>query len=127
MIFKRKLNLIWPDYLIIIGFFLMIAMHSITTYVFYNGLTTDNLSGSIKVLSQVMEANPLVAKLIPVKKLMFLYSYLFAPAVYVTGYYYMRVNYTIEQVKLASVFIFSVLINNFFNDFSALIGLLFKI
>ena len=122
---KRQFRkLILPDYLILFALLLMVANHSITQFLVNKHMTTTQTQEDARALLQYVELNPLGALFLQFHKLKYLYSFFFAPGVFIGFYYYIRKRYWEKQdiLMMHAIMIVSWLLLNFFNDLSALLG-----
>ena len=121
---KRPFKKLIPaDYLILFALILMIATHSFTQFLVNKHMTTTQTQEDARALLQFVELNPLGALFLQFSKLKYIYSYFFAPAVFIGFWYYLRKRYWDKQdmLYMNAIIIFTFLLLNFFNDISALL------
>ena len=125
---KMRIKLIGADWLIIITILLMLSNHSITQFLIAKSTTDEQTQREVNALLTYVEANPLAAWLLRFKKLSFIYSYFFAPSVFIGFYYYLRRKYWYQQdlIYMVAIMVFSMLLINFVNDVSVLLGFLLR-
>ncbi len=118
------MKLIKADWLILIAFVLMLAIHFITQFLIVQNTPTEETRAEINALITYAEANPLAAYVLKFEKLRLIYSAFFVPAVFISSYYYIRRKFWHNQdlIMFFAILVLTVMIMNFNNDLAALLG-----
>jgi len=118
------MKLIKADWLILIAFVLMLAIHFITQFLIVQNTPTEETRAEINALITYAEANPLAAYVLKFEKLRLIYSAFFVPAVFIASYYYIRQKFWHNQdlIMFFAIMVLTVMIMNFNNDLAALLG-----
>ena len=116
------------DYIMIIAFLLMVSNHGITQFLIAKHTSIETTQEEANNLIKYVEANPIAAKILLIKKFQLVYSTIIAPAIFLGFYYYIRKKYinNHEVLMMFSIIMGSAFFLNFVNDFSYLLGFLFK-
>ncbi len=120
------MRLILADYLMIIAFILMLAIHGITQFLITQATTDLETAEAVNALITYVEANPLGAYVLKFEKLKFIYSFIFVPSIFISFYYYIRTKYWYDEtfITMIAILFLSGFIINFNNDFAVLLGYL---
>ena len=122
------MKLYLADWLIIISLFFMIFNHSATQFLVNKHTTVEQTQKQADNLIKYVEANPVGALVLQIDKFRYVYSFFIFPSMLLGFYYYIRKRYlqNHDVLTMWGIMIFVTFALNFLNDFSALMGFLFR-
>ena len=122
------MKLLFADWLIIVSLVLMVFNHSATQYLVNKHTTVEQTQQQADNLIKLVEANPIGALVLQLNKFRYVYSFFIVPSMLIGFYYYIRKRYSNNQdvLNMWAIMIFVTFALNFLNDFSALMGFLFR-
>ena len=119
------MKLIRADWLMIAAFVLMLATHSVTTFLVSTHTSSEEVAITAKQLTTLVEQNPIAAFALQFKKAQIVYSLVLSPALMWGLYYYMRKKYKDRDIVVVEMFAFTSVIMfliNFLNDATYLLA-----
>ncbi len=122
------MKLLFADWLVIISLAFMIFNHSATTFLINKHTTVAETQEEATALIKYVEANPVAAVILQLDKFRYIYSLVIVPGMLIGFYYYIRKKYFYNHdvLNMWAIMIFTTFALNFLNDFSALMGFLFR-
>ena len=122
------MKLYLADWLVIISLFFMVFNHSATQFLVNKHTTVEQTQKQADNLIKYVEANPVGALVLQIDKFRYIYSFVILPGMMIGFYYYIRKKYIEKQEVLMmwAIMIFTTFALNFLNDFSSLMGFLFR-
>ena len=122
------MKLFVADWLVIISLFFMVFNHSATQFLINKHTTIEQTQQQADNLIKLVEANPLGALILQLDKFRYIYSFFIVPATLLGFYYYIRKKYFYNKdvLMMWAIMIFTTFALNFLNDFSSLMGFLFR-
>ena len=116
------------DWLVIISLVFMVFNHSATQFLVNKHTTVEQTQKQADNLIKLVEANPVGALVLQIDKFRYVYSFFILPSMMLGFYYYIRKKYLQNQdvLMMWAIMIFTTFALNFLNDFSALMGFLFR-
>jgi len=123
-----KIKLITAEYIMIAAFILMLSCHAITVFLVSEHTSVARTNEEAVAIIKKVEQNPLAAFLFQFKKISYLYSLVFVPAMFTGIYYFIRKRYwhNPDVLYMVTLMVASMFIINFFNDFAYLLGYLIR-
>ena len=121
------MKLIPSDYIIGIAMLFMLGAHTSTQFIDVKYSTYQKEQQQANSIMEVVEQNPLAAKILNLNKFKYFYSYFFAPSLLIAGYCYLRyvwIDKNRNFLTAISIFFLAFAFQNFLNDFSYLMGLM---
>lgn len=120
------MGLIRADYIFIAALLLIIGAHITTNFLIKYYEDAAKIVGIAEEVSLVMEANPIARFFYGIESVKSIYSFILAPGILTSLYYFIRRKYSKQVVVLEAYaigfFMFGLL--DFLNDFSLLLGVL---
>ena len=122
------MKLFVADWLVIISILLMVFNHSATIFMIERHTTIEQTQKEATDLIKYVEANPIGSLILQLNKFRYVYSFFILPSMLLGFYYYIRKKYFYNQdvLMMWGIMIFTTFALNFLNDFSALMGFLFR-
>ena len=124
----KMVKLMFADWLIIVSLILMVFNHSATQFLINKHTTIEQTQQQADNLIKLVEANPVGALMLQLNKFRYIYSFFIVPGTLIGFYYYIRKKYFYNKdvLNMWAIMIFTTFALNFLNDFSALMGFLFR-
>ena len=122
------MKLLIADWLVLISLILMIFNHSATQFLITKHSTIEQTQEQADNLIKLVEANPVGTIILQMEKFRYIYSFFIVPSMLLGFYYYIRKKYFYNHdvLNMWGIMIFVTFALNFLNDFSVLMGFLFR-
>ena len=106
----------------------MVFNHSATQFLVNKHTTIEQTQEQADNLIKLVEQNPIGMLILQLDKFKYVYSFFIFPAMLLGFYYYLRKRYfkNTDVLNMWAIMVFVVFALNFLNDFSALMGFLFR-
>ncbi len=122
------MKLLFADYLVIISLLFMVFNHSATQFLINKHTIIEQTQEQADNLIKYVEANPVGTLILQLDKFRYIYSFFIVPGMLIGFYYYIRKKYFYNHdvLNMWAIMIFVTFALNFLNDFSSLMGFLFR-
>lgn len=122
VLYRMKLKLILPDYLMIIAILFMFGCHFTTHFLIAQSTTMAETREQAEKVIDYVEKNPVTALLFKLGGLKYIYTEILVPGMLVGMYYFFRRKFGYDGAMGFAMMAVMVFLMNFINDFAYLMA-----